>query len=169
LQTLNSRPSDAVAYMERTRILYASERPYRWLVHDPATEPPPWTPIEGPLESKRVALISSGGVYRVDQEAFHFRNDTTQREIPLETQPGQLRVAHFGYDTEDAKRDPACVLPMRALRELAEAGEIGGVVDPAISFMGGIYSQRLVRDELAPRLRDFVLRERADLALLVPV
>ena len=169
MQTLNSRPSDAVEYMERTRTLYASQRPYRWLVHDPATEPPPWTPIEGPLDQKRVVLISSGGVHRVDQEAFHFRNDTSQREIPIETEPDQLRVAHFGYDTEDAKRDPACVLPTRALRELAEAGEIGGVVDPAISFMGGIYSQRLVRDELAPRLRDFVLRERADLALLVPV
>jgi len=34
--------------------------------------------------------------------------------------------------------------------------------------MGGIYSARRVREELAPRFRDFVLREEADLAFLVP-
>ena len=74
-----------------------------------------------------------------------------------------------GYDTEDAKRDPACVLPLRVLRDLAAGGEIGGLVSCALSFMGGIYSQRLVRDEVGPRFRDFVLREQADLVLLVPV
>ena len=169
MTTASSRPSDAVEYIERTRRLYAAQRPYRWVVHDPATEPPPWTPIEGSLANMRVALISSGGVYRADQEPFHFRNDTSQREIPLATERAALRVAHFGYDTRDAERDPACVLPTQALRELAAAGEIGSVVDPALSFMGGIYSQRLVRDEVAPRFRDFVLREQADLALLVPV
>ena len=121
------------------------------------------------LAHKRVALISSGGVHGVDQEPFHFHNDTSHREISLAGDPALLRVAHFGYDTRDAKRDPACVLPTRALSELAAAGEIASVVDPALSFMGGIYSQRLVRDEVAPRFRDFVLRERADLALLVPV
>jgi len=45
---------------------------------------------------------------------------------------------------------------------------IAGLAGPALSFMGGIYSARLVRDDLAPRLRDFVLRQRADLAYLVP-
>jgi len=162
-------PPDAVPYMDRTRRLYASQRPYQWLVHDREMEPPPWAPIEGPLEGKRVVLISSGGVYHVEQEPFHFRNDVSHREIPIDTRLADLRVAHFGYDTSDAKRDPACVLPLRSLSELAAAGEIGSVVDRALSFMGGIYSQRLVREEVAPRFRDFVLGERADLALLVPV
>jgi hypothetical protein len=163
------RPPDAVPYIDRTRQLYASQRPYQWLVHDRETAPPPFTPIEGPLERKRVAVISSGGVYRADQEPFHFRNDTSHREIPMDTPSTDLRVAHFGYDTSDAKRDPACVLPLRALSELSAAGEIGSVVDRALSFMGGIYSQRLVREEVAPRFRDFVLWERVDLVLLVPV
>jgi len=35
--------------------------------------------------------------------------------------------------------------------------------------MGGIYSARLVRNQVATRLRDFVLRERADLAFLIPI
>ncbi len=165
----NESPRDSVRYIDRTRDLYASQTPYRWVSHDRDSDPPPWTPIEGPLARKRVALISSGGVHLASQQPFHFRNDTSQREIPLDSDPGDLRVAHFGYDIRDAKRDAACVLPLRALRELSAAGEIGDAIDPALSFMGGIYSQRLVREEVAPRFRDFVLHEQADLVLLVPV
>ena len=161
-------PADAVRYIERTRELYAKQAPYRWVVNDAEREPPPWAPIRRPLASLRVALVASGGVHRADQQPFHFRNDTSVREIPLATEPAELRVAHFGYDTRDASRDPGCVFPLRALRELVREGVIGEAVDPAISFMGGIYSARLVREELAPRVRDFVVRERADLAYLVP-
>jgi D-proline reductase (dithiol) PrdB len=167
-ETTTRKPEAAVDYIERTRELYASQAAYRWVVHDPQREPPPWTPIAGPLASKRIALIASGGVYREDQAPFHFRNDTSIREIPSETPLAQLRVSHFGYDVRDAERDPGCVFPLRALRDLVNEGVIGGLVTPALSFMGGIYSARRVREELAPRLRDFVLRERADLAYLVP-
>ena len=165
----NPLPADAVRYIDRTRELYVSQAPYQWVVHDPEAEPPPWAPIEGPLEEQRVALISSGGAHLTEQQPFHFRNDISHSEIPLDTSPGDLRIAHIGYDTSDAKLDPACVLPLRALRELSAAGEIASAVDPALSFLGGIYSQRLVREEVAPRFRDFVLREQASLVLLVPV
>ncbi len=163
------RPADSVGYMERTRILYSSQPPYQWAVNDRKAASIPWTPIGGVLEDKRVALISSGGVYRVDQEPFHFRNDLSHREIAIDTPPDELRVAHFGYDTTDAKRDPGCVLPLEALAELSKAGEIASVVDRALSFMGGIYSQRLVREVVAPRFRDIVISEQVDLVLLVPV
>jgi D-proline reductase (dithiol) PrdB len=162
------RPQDAVPYIERTRELYARHEPYRWVVHDPEREPTPWTPIEKPLSAMRVALISSGGVYRENQEPFHFRNDTSHREIPLDADPAELQVAHFGYDIRDAQRDPGCVLPLRALCELARDGAITEASSPALSFMGGIYSARAVREELALRLRDLVLRQNADLAYLVP-
>ena len=163
-----ARPTRAVSYIERTRRLYSSQAPYRWVECDSEREPPPWTPIERPLASLRVALIASGGIHRDDQEPFHFRNDTSHREIPFDTPPTRLRVAHFGYDVRDAARDPGCVFPVRALRELAGEGVIGGTAGPALSFMGGIYSARRVREELAPRLRDLVLRQEADLAYLVP-
>ncbi len=154
--------------MERTRELYSSQAPYRWIQNDPERDPPPWTPIEKPLASLRIALMASGGVHRAEQEPFHFRNDTCQREIAIESGAADLRVAHFGYDTGNAQLDPGCVLPLRALRELEAEGLIGSLVDPALSFMGGIYSTRRVRDEVAPRFRDFVLRQKADLAYLVP-
>ena len=162
------RPSDAVSYMDRTRRLYSSQAAYRWVEHDPEREPPPWTPIVRELASMRVALIASGGVYRDDQQPFHFRDDTSHREIPVDTPISELRVSHFGYDISDAARDPGCVFPLRALRELVSEGAIGAIAGPALSFMGGIYSARRVREELAPRFRDIMLREKADLAYLVP-
>jgi D-proline reductase (dithiol) PrdB len=162
------QPPDAVAYMDRTRRLYARQSPYRWVEHDPEQEPPPWIPIERELAATRVALIASGGVHLDDQEPFHFRKDTSHREIPFDTLASRLRVSHFGYDVGDATRDPDCVLPLRSLRDLAKEGVTGAIAGPALSFMGGIYSARRVREELAPRLRDIVLRQKADLAYLVP-
>jgi hypothetical protein len=91
-----SRPRQAVPYFERTRALYASQPPYRWVVNDPATDPPPWAPIAKPLARCRVALISSGGVYPAGGEPFHFRNDTSHREIPLAAARRPARL-HFGY------------------------------------------------------------------------
>jgi D-proline reductase (dithiol) PrdB len=121
-----------------------------------------------PIARARVALIASGGVHRADQPPFHFHEDTSWREIPTDTPVTELRVAHFGYDVRDARRDPGCVFPTAALRALVAEGAIGALVEPALSFMGGIYSSRRVRDDLAPRMRDFVLRQRVDLAYLVP-
>jgi hypothetical protein len=165
---LEALPNDAVPYIERTRSLYASQKPYRWVVHDRDEQPIPWTPLETPLADARVALIASGGLYHAEQEPFHFREDTSHREIPIDTPNADLRVAHFGYDISDARRDPGCVFPLAALRSLVADGVIGSLAEPALTFMGGIYSARRVREEVAPRLRDLVLRQRADLAYLVP-
>jgi D-proline reductase (dithiol) PrdB len=161
-------PGDAVPYIERTRALYSSQKPYVWVVNDPAGDPPPWAPITKPLARSRIALFSSGGVHPKHAEPFHFRNDTSHREIPLASPASDLSVAHFGYDFSDAARDPGCVLPIAALQSLAREGFVASIVDPALSFMGGIYSARQVREDVAPRFRDFVLRQKADLAYLVP-
>ena len=162
------QPAHAIDYMERTRKLYSSQPAYRWASFDPESEPPPFTPIAGPLSSLRIALMASGGVHDQEQEPFHFRNDTSVREIATDTPIDDLRVSHFGYDISDAQIDPGCVLPLRALRELEAEGVIGSLVDPALTFMGGIYSTRRVAEEVAPRFLDFVLRQKADLAYLVP-
>jgi D-proline reductase (dithiol) PrdB len=162
------RPEHAVPYIDRTRELYAQQAPYRWVVNDRRTDPAPWTPIAKPLSALRISLIGSGGVHREDQEPFHFRNDTSIREISLDMPAARLRVSHFGYDFRDAQRDAGCVLPFRALGDLARDGVVGACAGPALSFMGGIYSARRVRDELAPALLDYVLRQKADLAYLVP-
>ena len=79
-----------------------------------------------------------------------------------------LRISHFGYLTEDAKMDPNCVFPIERLRELEAEGIIGELADPAYTAMGGVYSARRVREDLAPRIVERILQSRADILYLVP-
>jgi len=152
-----------VAYIPRTRDLYSDFTPYRWVENESA----PFTPLTKPVAQCRIAMISSGGIMYRDQPRFH-REDASYRRIPIHARPDELSVWHFGYPTRDAERDANCVFPLQRMRELEAAGVIGALVDPAFSFMGGIYSARKVRDELAPQIIDELKRARADAFFLVP-
>jgi D-proline reductase (dithiol) PrdB len=153
-----------VAYIPRTRELYASYAPYRWVVNEDA----PWTPLTKPLSKCKVALISSGGIHHKDQIPFHSKDDISYYRIPRGVNIKDLRISHFGYRTDDAQKDPNCVFPIERLRELEAEGVIGEFADPAYTFMGGIYSARKVREELAPRIVEELTASRIDLFYLVP-
>lgn len=157
-----------VEYMTRIRDNYAKlgYPPYQWVVNQ---EPPPWQPLRKPLSACRVGLIASGGIYVTGQVAFHFKDDASFRTIPTDVQTADLRTAHFAYDQTDARRDPNVVCPIDTLRRLVREGVIGGLAEHAYTFMGGIYSSRRVRDELAPQLTARLLAEKVDVVLLVPV
>ena len=45
---------------------------------------------------------------------------------------------------------------------------IGELADPAYTFMGGVYSARKIRDELAPRIADELTKAHVDAFYLVP-
>ncbi len=156
----------AVDYIERTRELYSPLPPYRWT--DLRGEPVPWTPLAKPLSECRVALCSTGGVYLDGQEPFHFKDDTSVRHIPSSAENDELRVAHFGYPIGDAERDPGCVFPLASLRRLAAEGTIGALAETAVTCMGGVYSQRRVREELVPAVVEVLRSQDIDLFYLVP-
>jgi D-proline reductase (dithiol) PrdB len=157
-----------VEYIARITKQYAKlgYKPYGWVYN---TDAPPWQPIRKPLAQSRVALIASGGIYRRGQVAFHSKDDTSFRLIPTDVHTEELRTAHFAYDQTDARKDPNVVFPIDTLRGLVQDGFIGGLTEHAFTFMGGIYSSRRVREELAPAITGRLAVERADLALLVPV
>ncbi|HLW72060.1 MAG TPA: glycine/sarcosine/betaine reductase selenoprotein B family protein [Candidatus Binataceae bacterium] len=153
-----------VEYIPRTRELYKQYAPYKWVVN---ADPPPWTPLRKPIAQCRVALMTSGGLLYRDQPRFH-REDASYREIPKSATQNDLDIWHFGYRTADAEADHNCVFPLARMRELEAEGRIGELADPAYSFMGGIYSSRKVRTELAPRIADELQRARIDAFYLVP-
>jgi D-proline reductase (dithiol) PrdB len=153
-----------VAYIPRTRDLYSDFTPYRWVENDGVA---PFTALLRPISECKVALISSGGVMYRDQPRFH-HEDASYRRIPRDAARGDLSAWHFGYPTADAQRDPNCVFPLERMRELEAGRVIGELADPAFSFMGGIYSARKVREELAPQIVDELKREHADALFLVP-
>jgi D-proline reductase (dithiol) PrdB len=141
-------------------------KPYGWVYN---TDPPPWQPLRKPLAQSRLALIASGGIYRRGQVAFHSKDDTSLRLIPTDVRTEELRTSHFAYDQTDARRDPNVVFPIDTLRGLVREGAVGALTGHAFTFMGGIYSYRRVREEVAPAITGYLEAERADVALLVPV
>ena len=152
-----------VAYIPRTRELYSSYTPYRWVVNESI----PWTPLKKALRNSKIALMSSGGLIYRDQPRFH-REDASYRRIPKSASPADLNIWHFGYPTADAQSDPNCVFPLERLRELEGEKAIGELSDPAFSFMGGIYSARKVREELAPQIVEELRAAKVDAFYLVP-
>ncbi len=164
----NDTDSGPVDYIAQTRETYRKlgYPDYRWAHNE---EPPAWTPLSRPVAGSRLVLIASGGVYRHGQVAFHHSDDTSFREIPSDVALDALRTSHFAYDQTAARRDPNVVFPIGTLRALVAEGTLGSLTPFALSFMGGIYSQRRLHEELLPRLLERVREMQADLALLVPV
>jgi D-proline reductase (dithiol) PrdB len=158
-----------VEYITRIRENYArlGYKPYTWV--DNRANPPPWTPLKKSLSECRLGLVASGGIYVSGQAAFHWRDDTTFREIPASVRTEDLRATHFAYDLTDARRDPNVVFPIDTLRRLVAQGFVGDLAGHALTFMGGIYSARKVAEDLAPRITDRLVAQDVDAALFVPV
>ncbi len=153
-----------IDYIPRTREMYASYLPYRWVANEDA----PWTPLGSPVAESKVALLSTGGIHLKDQAPFHYKDDTSCYEIPKDVDYARLRVSHFGYLTHDAGIDPNCVFPLERLREMEADGAIGELADPAYSLMGGIYSARRVRNEVVPMVVEQMLQHKVEVLFLVP-
>lgn len=159
---------DPVDYIQVTRDTYDAlgYPPYQWVGN---LEPPPFAPLQKSIEESSLALLASGGIYRLGQRAFHFKDDASYRIIDTNVPTDELRITHFAYDVRDARSDPNVVFPLETLRGAVREGRLGALTPQALTFMGGIYSARKVREELAPALVQNVLDQRADIALLVPV
>lgn len=165
---MNSNRQPPIDYIARTRAQYeALGHPvYHWVANQ---DPPPWVTLRRPLTKSRLALVASGGVYVSGQKAFHHHDDTSLRTIDREVEVADLRTSHFAYDQTAARSDPNVVFPIEPLRRSIAAGRLGGLSPRSYTFMGGIYSSRRVRDELAPEIARRVIADQVDLVLLVPV
>ena len=157
-----------VDYIERTKTLYSSlgHPPYQWVAN---SDPPPWSPLTKPLSECKLGVVASGGIYQYGQVAFHHKDDISYRKIPPSAPMDELRVTHFAYDLTAARQDPIAVLPLRALNHLVSKQRIGRLAANALTFMGGIYSSRIVKDLLAPAIGAELKKEEVDLAILIPV
>ena len=158
--------SDPIDYIERTREQYdgLGFPPYKW-VHNEDT--PPFVPLKKDLSDSKVGLVASGGIYRVGQIAFHYKDDFSFRIINTNTEAEDLRVTHFAYDLRDARQDHNVVFPTGTLKDLEKEGAIGALSENAYTFMGGIYSSRKVADLLATEIADRLVKDEVDVAIMV--
>ena len=158
-----------VQYIQVTTDRYTQlgYEPYRYF-H--AEEAPPWSPMNKPLAACRLGVVATAGIYVKGQIAFFYKDDASYRVIPKETPPDILRFSHVTeHYLSSARQDPNTVIPLKPLLRLEREGRIGEVASDIFSCMGGIYSQRKVRDELAPALAEQFAQQEVDVVLLVPM
>jgi D-proline reductase (dithiol) PrdB len=141
--------------------------PYRWSEFDSS----PWTPFEKSLDEACLALISSGGISRSDQEAFDpwAVNDLSFRQIPIDTPHRSLELRHNYFDHRDALRDLNCVFPVQRLTELADGGFLGRLAPTAITLgMGRLYKRTALQKQTVPEIVEVFKKQDVDAVLLVP-
>lgn len=159
----------SVSYIDRTRELYdkIGYPPYAWFQAESA---PAFTAMKRPLAECRLGMVSTAGTYVTGQTAFYYRDDTSIRKIPANTAKKDLRFSHITENyLVEARQDPATVFPADALASLQSEGFIGDLATNYLSCMGGIYSQRRVREELIPGLKQAMEEDPIDCLLLVPL
>jgi len=140
--------------------------PYQWS----RFETSPWTPFEKRLEEACVALLSSAGIFRDDQQPFDpcAVNDLSYREIPRDTPYRRLRLHHNYIDHRDAVKDLNCLLPLERLTDLESEGFIGRFAPTAVTLgMGRMYKRTALLEQTAPRLVEVFRAQKVDAVLLV--
>ncbi len=143
-------------------------------------EQTPFSALNKPLANSRIALITTGGLYRKEQQLpfdlAHERQEPTWgdpafRTIPRTITQAEIGVAHLHINPEFILQDFNVVLPLTRLRELVDGGEVGSMADEAYSLMGyqgfppDTTSWEMVA---APRMIERMKTDRVDGAILVP-
>ena len=154
--------------MVRLNDLSAAEREHIMAKELPVYGGEPW--VEGPpLAERRVALITTAGLHRVDDDAFSFV-DLSYRVIPGGADLASLTMTHSSvhFDRSGFREDVNTVFPLDRLRELAADGVVGSVADHHYSLMGAGWPPEMIEPtcvELARLLHD----DEVTAVCLVPV
>lgn len=154
--------------MVRLSDLSAAERDHIMAKELPSFATRPW--VDGPpLAERRIALITTAGLHRLDDAAFDFV-DVSYRVIAGTEELGSLTMTHSSvhFDRSGFREDVNTVFPLDRLRDLADAGVIGSVADHHYSLMGAGWPPEMIEatcDQLAELLR----ADEVDGVCLVPV
>lgn len=148
-----------------------------WLEREPTPPAIPWAPLGKPLRAARVALISSAGIARLDDEPFDqeaerenpWWGDQSYRVIPRETRTGEVGIHHLHIDPRPGSGDLDCLLPLRRLDELVSERIVGSSAPRHYSIMGYILEPDALLEVTAPKIAEALISDEVDLALLVPV
>jgi D-proline reductase (dithiol) PrdB len=121
-----------------------------------------------PLAQRRVAILSSAALIRRGDQPFPFGSGEC-RFVAADTPARDLLISHvsINFDRSGWQRDINVVFPIDRLRDLAAAGEIGGVADTHYTVMGSTDPAAMgdAVEQIAGQLR----QERIDAVLLSPV
>jgi len=136
----------------------------------------PWTPLSKPLSECTVALLSSGGIALktdrpFDQEGERqnpWWGDPSYRILPRNVTGHDVEIYHLHINTDFARQDLNCLLPLQRLLELEENGAIGHSALHHYSIMGYILQPRTLVEETTPQIIAHLKDEKVDIVVLVP-
>ena len=131
--------------------------------------PPPLTRPRKRLEESRIVIVTSAGVRQKSEPAFAPVNDLTFRKLDATIPSTDLAPSHPTPVRKPAEQDINVVYPIDRLRELGDAGLIGGVTSFHISYLGTIKKLTDLVTNLAPAMVTAAKEAQADGALLVPL
>ena len=128
-----------------------------------------WTPLARPVPQSTVALVSTAGIHLRSQQPYDILNphgDSSYREIPSGTSPGEIMVTHGHYNHGDADEDINCVFPIERIRELRDEGIVGETVGTFYGMMGFNPDPTHLLEETAPAIGHELKEQGADLVVL---
>ena len=136
-------------------------------VECPVFETRPWV-FGPPLPQRRVAIVSSAGLFRRGENPFRGR-DADYRVIPGDIKWQDLLISHISvnFDRTGLQEDWNVAFPLDRLKELAVEDAIGSVAATHYSFMGA--SDPVPMEPHARELAGRLKQDNVDSVLLAPV
>lgn len=128
-----------------------------------------FTPLAKPLAQSTVALVSTGGLRLKSQQPYDLldpNGDWSIRPIPSDTPVSDITINHSHYNHGDADDDVNCIFPIERVREMADAGFIGGVTRTFIGMMGFVPNATHIVEEAGPEVARRLKAEGAEVVLL---
>ena len=129
----------------------------------------PWVAPARPLRERRIALITTAGLQRRDQDAFALA-DASYRVLPADATGADLVMSHssVNFDRSGFCEDVNVAFPIDRFRDLAREGVIGSLASNHYSFMGaGLLPEAW--EGPARHLAGILRRDEVDAAFLTPV
>ena len=138
--------------------------------------PIPWTPLDKPLSSARVALVTSAGIslksdppFDMDREKLNpDYGDPTFRILPKATTANDVSVNHLHINTSFILEDLDVMLPLARMAELEAEGVVGSLAPSAYSFYGFQWGSMGFMDEAIAPMAKQMKTEEVDAVLLTP-
>jgi len=125
--------------------------------------------VSGPkLAQRRLAILSSAALVRRGDQPFAFGSGEC-RFLSADLPAGELLLSHvsINFDRAGWQRDINVVYPIDRLREMAAAGEIGGLGQTHYTVMGS--TDPVAMEQAVNQIEGQLRQERIDSVLLTPV
>ncbi|HAK53378.1 MAG TPA: selenoprotein B glycine/betaine/sarcosine/D-proline reductase [Gammaproteobacteria bacterium] len=131
-------------------------------------DPAPWIQPK-PLAESTVAIVSTAGLHRRSDPPFK-AGAIDYRLLPGDVDFADVVASHVSsnFDRSGFQRDPNIWFPLDRLREMADAGEIGGVSKWHYTFMGAQTNHEALQ-KAGEEVGRLLAADEVDVALMVPV